>query len=150
MKKLSFLSAICAGLLMSGISSCASYQKEAAVMSMDSHLNTYLEADVDYSSTKPIQATVNTATLFGFIQLKRNGHKYFHSANRYKGLTKRQSQALYRAKEDSGADIIAEPEFEMEKHSWFFGAYTKTSTKVKGWGLKVNGIKEDKHLIANF
>ena len=43
-----------------------------------------------------------------------------------------------------------EPEFEMEKHSWFFGAYTKTSTKVKGWGLKVNGIKEDKHLIANF
>jgi len=136
---------MCAGLLVMGVSSCATYQKEAAVMSLGSHLNTYVEADIDYASAKPVQASVNTATLLGFIQLERNGKKYLHSANRYKGLTKRQSQALYRAKENSNVDIILEPEFESEKHSWFFGLYKKTSTKVKGWGVNIKGIKEDQH-----
>lgn len=114
-------------------------------MSLGNHLNTYVEADIDYASAKPVQASVNTATLFGFIQLERNGKKYLNSANRYKGLTKRQSQALYRAKENSGVDLILEPEFESEKHSWFFGAYRTTSTKVKGWGVNIKGIKEDTH-----
>ena len=123
MKKLSFLTAICAGLLLVSFTSCASYQNEAAVMSLGSNLNTYVEAEIDYASAKKVEATVNTATLLGFIQLERNGNKTLRSANRYKGLTKRQSQALYRAKENSGVDIILEPEFESERHSWFFGAY---------------------------
>lgn len=145
MKKLSFLTAICAGLLAMSFTSCASYQNEAAVMSLGSNLNTYVEADIDYASAKKVEATVNTATLLGFIQLERNGNKTLRSANRYKGLTKRQSQALYRAKDNSGVDIILEPEFESEKHSWFFGAYRTSRTKVKGWGVNVKGIKEDKH-----
>jgi tRNA(His) 5'-end guanylyltransferase len=145
MKKLSSLTAICAGLLLASFTSCASYQNEAAIMSLGSNLNTYVEADIDYSSAKKVEATVNTATVLGFIQLERNGNKTLRSANRYKGLTKRQSQALYRAKENSGVDIILEPEFETEKHSWFFGAYSTSKTKVKGWGVNVKGIKEDKH-----
>lgn len=114
-------------------------------MSLGSNLNTYVEAEIDYASAKKVEATVNTATLLGFIQLERNGNKTLRSANRYKGLTKRQSQALYRAKENSGVDIILEPEFESERHSWFFGAYRTSKTKVKGWGVNVKGIKEDKH-----
>lgn len=145
MKKLSFLSAICAGLLTLSVSSCASYQNEAAIMSLGNNLNTYVEADIDYASAKKVEATVNTATLLGFIQLERNGNKTLRSANRYKGLTKRQSQALYRAKQNSGVDIILEPEFESEKHSWLFGVYRTSKTKVKGWGVNVRGIKEDKH-----
>ena len=70
MKKLSFLSAICAGLLILSVSSCASYQNEAAIMSLGNNLNTYVEADIDYASAKKVEATVNTATLFGFIQLE--------------------------------------------------------------------------------
>ncbi len=114
-------------------------------MSLGSSLNTYVEADIDYSSAKKVEATVNTRTLLGIIQLERNGNKTLRSANRYKGLTKRQSQALYRAKENSGFDIILEPEFESEKHCWFFGAYRTSKTKVKGWGVNVKGIKEDTH-----
>lgn len=115
----------------------------------NNNINTYVEADLDYANAKKVQASVNTATLFGFIQLERNGNKTLKSANRYKGLTKREAQALYRAKENSGVDIILEPEFETEKHRWFFGAYRTSSTKVKGWGVNIKGIQKDQHGIPN-
>ena len=151
MKKLSFMPTVCAGLLLAScLTSCATYQKEAALMSIGSNkINTYVEADLDYAGAKKVQGSVNTATLFGFIQLKRNGNKLLKSINRYKGLTKPESQALYRAKESTNVDVILEPEFEKETHSWFFGAYRTTSTKVEGWGVNIKGIKEDQHGIPN-
>lgn len=151
-KKMSnkIMSAMCAGVLLASLTSCASYQKEAAIMSLgNNHINTYVEADLDYANARKVEGTVNTKTLFGFIQLERNGNKLLKSANRYKGLSKRESQALYRAKESSSVDVILEPEFESEKHKWFFGAYTTTSTKVKGWGVNIKGIKRDQHGIPN-
>ena len=63
------------------------------------------------------------------------------------GMSYTQDESYYilDAKENSGVDIILEPEFESERHSWFFGAYRTSKTKVKGWGVNVKGIKEDKH-----
>ena len=112
-------------------------------------INTYVEADLDYANAKKVEAAVNTATLFGFIQLESNANKTLKSVNRYKGLTKREAQALYRAKENADVDIILEPEFETEKHSWFFGAYRTSSTKVKGWGVNMKGIQKDQHGLPN-
>lgn len=144
------LSALCAGMLLASFTSCATYQKEAAIMSLgNNNINTYVEADLDYANAKKVEGAVNTRTLFGFIQLERNGNKLLKSANRYKGLSKHESQALYRAKVNSEVDIILEPEFESEKHSWFFGAYKTKSTKVKGWGVNIKGIKRDQHGIPN-
>ena len=145
------MSTICAGVLTAScFTSCAVYQKEAAIMSLgNNNINTYVEADLDYANAKKVEGTVNTATLFGFIALERNGNKLLKSANRYKGLSKRESQALYRAKESSQVDVILEPEFESEKHSWFFGAYKTSVTKVKGWGVNIKGIKEDKRGVPN-
>lgn len=143
MKK-SFIKAICAGLLVLGFTSCASYQKEAALMQINNNnINTYVAADLDYANAKRVQATVNTRTLFGFIQLERNGNKTLKSVNRYKFLSKPEAQALYRAKENADVDIILEPEFEKETHRWFFGLYKTRTTKVKGWGVNMKGIKED-------
>ncbi len=150
MNKLHSLTAICAGVLVMGLASCASYEKQAAVMGIGgTNINTYVEADLDYANAKKVQASVNTATLLGFIQLERNGNKTLKSANRYRGLNKREAQALYRAKENADVDIILEPEFETEKHSWFFGAYKTSSTKVKGWGVNIKGIKQDSHATPN-
>ena len=115
----------------------------------NNNINTYVEADLDYENARKVEATVNTATLFGFIQLERNGNKILKSANRYKGLTKREAQALYRAKEKSNVDIILEPEFETEKHSWCLGIFKTSLTKVKGWGVNIKGIKQDKHGMPN-
>lgn len=131
-------------------SSCASYQNDAAIMSLGSNnINTYVTADLDYAGAQKVSATVNTRTLLGFIQLERNGNKQLKSSNRYKGLTKPQRQALYRAKENAKVDIILDPEFEIEKHSWFFGAYKTRSVRVKGWGVNVKGIKDDSRGVPN-
>lgn len=124
--------------------SCASYQKTAPVMGVgDNVIATYVAADLDYANAKKVEGTVETKTLFGFIQLNKNGNKTLKSSNRYRGLGKREAQALYRAKESSNVDIILEPEFDKEKHSYFFGLYKTSVTKVTGWGVNIKGIKED-------
>ena len=149
MKK-SIMSMMGTAVVALSLSSCASYQKEAIVMGIGGNkINTYVSADLDYAGAKKVSATVNTRTALGFIQLERNGNKLFSSSNYYKGLSKVERQALYRAKENANVDIILDPEFETEKHSWFFGAYKTKTTKVTGWGINIKGIKEDKNGIPN-
>lgn len=143
MKKKMILGAFVASLL---VTSCASYEKAAPVLGITGNsINTYVEADLDYDHAKKVEGVVETQTLFG-IALTRNGHKLLKSSNRYKGLDKREAQALYRAKESADVDIILEPEFEKEKHSYFFGAYKTSTTKVKGWGVNIKGIKRDTYM----
>ncbi len=132
------------------LASCASYQKTAPIMGVQSNnINTYVAADLDYANAKKVGATLNTQTVLWVIPLVKNGNKTFKSSNRYNNLSKSESQALYLAKQNSGADIILEPEFETEKHSWFFGIFKKSSVKVTGWGINVKGIKEDSNRLPN-
>ena len=83
---------------------------------------------------------IETQTLFGFIPLQHNGHKYLKSSNRYGALNKSESQVLYKLKQNSGADIILDPEFTSERHSWFLGLYKTTKITVDGWAVKVNKL----------
>lgn len=130
--------------------SCAHYTVDAPVMGISGNsINTYVAADLDYKGAKQISADVETKTLFGFINLNRNGDKQLTNTNRYKGLSKPERQALYRAKTNNNVDIVLEPEFTVEKHSWFFGAYKTRKVNVKGWGVNMKGIKEDTHANPN-
>ncbi len=130
------------GTLLLG--SCASYQNSAPLMGIHSNsINTYVAADLDYANAKRVEGTVEKKTLFWFIPLVKNGNKTLQSSNRYTNFNKTERQALYRAKSSSDVDIILEPEFETEKHSWFFGIFKKSTVKVKGWGINLKGIKED-------
>ena len=147
MKKINSFIALC---MVVFLSSCASYQKTAPIMGVGgNNINTYVSAELDYENATKIEGIVETKTLFGFINLIRNGNKTLKSTNRYKGLNKRESQALYKAKTNSNVDIILEPEFESENHSWFFGLYRTSTTKVKGWGINIKSIKEDKNVNGN-
>ena len=138
------------GLSVMFLASCASYQKTAPIMGVQgNNINTYVAADLDYANAKKVEATVERKTALWFIPLVKNGKKTFKSSNRYNSLSKDESQALYLAKKNGGVDIILEPEFEKEHHSWFFGIYKTVSTKVKGWGINVNGIKEDTNRVPN-
>ena len=143
-------SLLVAGVAVLAFSSCAHYTVDSPVMGIASNsINTYVTADLDYKNAKQISADVETKTLFGFISLSRNGDKQLTNTNRYKGLSKPERQALYRAKTNNNVDIILEPEFTVEKHSWFFGAYKTRKVNVKGWGVNMKGIKEDPHGITN-
>ena len=141
MKTNVFFCVLVSGLLLT---SCASYRITAPVVGFGGNkVNAYAEADIDYSSAKKVSATVETSYIFGIPAIK-NGNKTLKSST-YFGLSKRESQALYRAKVNSDVDLILDPEFETEKHKYFFGLISRGKTTVTGWGVKVKGIKEDKH-----
>lgn len=130
--------------------SCASYTQDAPIMGIAGNtINTYVAADLDYKGAKKISADVEKKILFGFIHLSRNGNKQLTNPNRYRGLNKLQRQALYRAKTNSNVDIVLDPEFTTEKHSWFFGLYKTRKCSVKGWGVNMKGIKEDTNANTN-
>ncbi len=136
-----FIMGCCAAFL----SSCASYNKTAPLIGYDNNsISTNVVADLDLDNAKKVSGTIETETLFGIIPLKKNGNKLLKSSNRYKSLSKKESQALYKAKENANVDIILDPEYTSEKHSWFFGAYKTSKTTVTGWGVNVNRLKQSK------
>lgn len=140
----SITSIVAAGLFILGLSSCARYSIEAPVMGIANNaINTYVAADIDYKSAKKVSGEVERKILFGVFNLTRNGNKQLSNLNRYRTLNKAQRQALYRAKTNNDIDIIMEPEFSTEKHSWFFGLYKTRKVSVTGWGVNMKGIKED-------
>ena len=139
-----FKNLVVAGLFSLGFASCAHYTVDAPLMGITNNsINTYVAADIDYKGAKKVSAEVENQILLGVFRLSRNGDKQLTNPNRYKGLTKTQRQALYRAKVNNNVDIIMEPEFSTEKHSWFFGAYKTRKVSVTGWGVNMRGIKED-------
>lgn len=133
-----------AALTVSLFCSCASYRTSAPLQSISSNeISTYAEADIDYSTAKKVTATIETSSIFGIPTIS-NGNKTLKSSNHYRGLSKRESQALYRAKKEYGVDMILDPEFESEKHSYFLGLVKRGKTTVNGWGVKVKGIKDSR------
>lgn len=147
MKKNVLLSIALSALVLT---SCATYEKTGPIMGVQSNnVNTYVAADFDYANAKRIEGSVQRKTLFGFIPLVKNGKRYYTASNRYRGLSKVEQQALYRAKEDGNVDVVMEPNFETESHSYLFGLFTVTKTKVSAWGMNYKGLKEDPHGNVN-
>lgn len=139
-----FKSLMVACVVTLSLASCASYEKTGPIMGVQSNsVNTYVAADFDYANAKRIEGTVKQKTLFGILNLVKNGKRYYTASNRYRNLSKTEQQALYRAKETGGVDVIMEPNFEKETHRYFFGLYKKSQVKVSAWGLNYKGLKED-------
>ena len=146
MKKSALFIVCCIALFLT---SCASYQKEAPVVAIGgNNINTHIAAEFDYKNARPIEASVKS-TLFLGLDLNFNKNNTCVSGNRYKGLSKSESQALYKAIENSDIDIVVEPRFETETHSWFFGIIKTKKVTVKGWGLNITGFKEDNQINDN-
>ena len=123
--------------------SCASWKQTGPVMTIKgNNINTYVAADLDYENAKRVEATMSFRSFCG-ISTKKNGNKTFHSSTRYKWLTKQEAKVLYKAKQEAGVDIILDPEFSVERHSYFFGLSVRKKITVKGWGVNIKGIKED-------
>lgn len=135
---------VAASLCTMGFASCAHYTADAPLMGIaNNSINTYVKADLDYSGAKKVSANVKSKNLLGILTLTQNGDKLLTNPNRYKSLTMLQRKALYRAKVNNNVDIIMEPEFTTERHSYFFGLYRTTNVMMSGWGVNMKGIKED-------
>jgi len=126
------------------LSSCGLYKQTAPVASFgNNEISTNIKANLDMNSLKKVNATFETETLFGCIQLKQNGNKCLTASNHYRGLSKEESQVLYKAKKSNDIDFILDPEYVSEKHSWLLGLYKTKKIIVSGWGVKIKSFDQE-------
>lgn len=142
MKKIFSLFIVMLGIL--SLSSCATYTKNAPVYGIGgNNINTYVKANLDLANAQKVEASVEQKYVLWFIPLIFNGNKTLVSSNRYGHLSKVEGLALYRAQQNGNCDIILEPQFTTESHSFFFGIWRTYNTKVTGWGCNIKGLEED-------
>lgn len=136
-----------------GMASCSSVKQTAPVMAIGgNNITTHVKADIDYKGTKKIQGEATSTRVLWIFRHTPNGNKSIKANNRYKGLNKTESVALYRAKQAADVDIVLEPEFETYTKSFFFGIYKKDKVRVKGWGANIKGFSEGNYQnhVENF
>ena len=119
--------------------SCASYNQTAPVVSYQGTLTNLVKPILDLSSGRNISGTEATTSIFCFII---GGSKKTLSSDNYRGLTPYESRAMYKALSASGYDMILNPQFYTESHSYFFGVYRTKEVKVTGFGVKIKGYEE--------
>ncbi|SEN31811.1 hypothetical protein SAMN04487902_11192 [Prevotella sp. ne3005] len=130
------------GFALLTLSSCAFYTQTAPVAGLDPNgIKVNVVADLDMENAKTVTATVKTKKVLWFINLVYNERKYIHSP-RYRGFSESEGLALYRAKNEADVDVILDPEFESEKHSWFFGIYKTRTTTLRGLGVNIKGYQK--------
>lgn len=123
--------------------SCTSVKQTAPVMAIGSNnIVTSVKADLDYANVKKIQGSATTHRVLWIFKHTVNGSKQLKSNNKYKGLNRTESTALYRAKAAADVDVILEPQFETETKSYFFGIYKRTKVKATGWGTNIKSFKD--------
>lgn len=134
----------CASAILMLATSCAGTYNTAAVAGIQNPVvNTHVKAKVDYSNATKVKGYGEEKSLFGFIKWGKNHSNSFKATTRYKGLSGSEKRAMYDAVEQSGSEIILEPQFKNKSKSYFFGLYRYTKTDMSGWGVNITGFEED-------
>lgn len=138
-----FFKLFAAALVLVAATSCTSTKQTAPVMAIGgNNIVTNVKADLDYKGAKKINGTATTHRVLWIFSNTSNGNKQLKSNNKYKGLNKTESVALYRAKTAADVDIVLEPEFETTTSTYFLGIYKKTNVKMTGWGVNIKGFSD--------
>ena len=126
------------------MASCGtSHTATAPVMAIGSNnIITNVKADLDYNNIKKIEGEATINRILWIFNYTPKGAAQLQANNKYKGLNKTQSTALYRAKTNAGVDVVLEPEFVTETKSYFLGIFKKTKVKIVGWGANISGFKD--------
>lgn len=140
MKKLTFVSAFALAAMFTG---CASYHQTGDVVNSDIVIKSHVNMVLDLENAKPVSATVKRNTAFGISSTNyRTTLDDGTSAVFGSGMSKLKKRALAKAKIEGNVDVILEPEYTTESHSYFFGLFKKKICTVKGYGVNVKGFKE--------
>ena len=130
-----FLFSLICVISVLAFSSCASYRTSAPIVGYDSYgIRADVQAELDPASLKDVSVTMKKNYIFWIIPMNFSKDKTLLSANHYPIASNPfsligdlQGKALYKAKINNSADLILNPEFEIERHSWFLGFLRKNS-----------------------
>lgn len=135
-------------LMMAGLvvlaTGCKSIRQTGAVMEYgDEPVRTYVKANLDVDNVTPVEGKVNFAWVFG-IRTKGGGGTFTGHKLQSNKYSKAESRVLYDVMSKSGADVILNPKFYEEKHSWCFGLYRTKIIKVKGYAAKIKNFENER------
>ena len=130
--------------LLGVMTSCGTSKTATApIMAIGSNnIITNVKADLDYNNIKKIEGEATVNRILWIFSHTPKGAAQLQSNNKYKGLNKTQTTALYRAKTAANVDVVLEPEFTTETKSYFFGIFKKTKVKMTGWGANIKGFQD--------
>ncbi len=130
------------------LSSCAVYRDTTPIVGYNSYgIKADVTAELDPTSIKDVTITMKRNYILWFIPLQRNKNKILLSSNHYpigrpySSIGELQGMALYKAKVNNNADLILDPQFEIEHHSYFFGFYRKNEVRLNAKTVNVKEIK---------
>ncbi len=138
MKKLAVVSAFAVAVMLT---SCASYTQTGSVVESDIDVESNVEMVLDLQNAKKVSATVKRNTVFGFSTTDYKTVLDDGTSALFGGKAKIKKQALAKAKIESNVDVILEPEYTTESHSYFFGLIKNKICTVKGYGVNIKGFK---------
>ena len=130
-------------------SSCGSISKTAYVAPFartEVHTDV-LKADLDINKNK-IEAKASSTYLFGFLRIA--GDNKFTEAkdaglsNSIFGgrIDKVKAAAMYKALEQSNADMLITPRYDTETKGYFFGLVKTYKVKVSGYNAKIKDLHQ--------
>lgn len=146
MKKVFYLFSLLAVVLLS---SCGSISKTGYVATFartEVHTDV-LKADLDISEEK-VEAKASSSYIFGFWRVA--GDNKFTEAkdaglsNSIFGgrIDKVKSAAMYKALEQSDADMLITPRYDTETKSFLFGLFQIYRVKVSGYNAKIKDLHQ--------
>lgn len=146
MKKLKLFAA--AGLTLLLMSSCSSTSKSGIIAPMDARMVPSKEIKADLDLDGETQVTGNS-TMWYFLGFRvTGGNKYFENLYEKRSLlggrtSKAQSCAMYDALEKGDYDMIVNPQYINETHSFLFGLIKRYDVLVKGYGAKIKKVYQE-------
>lgn len=160
MKKLSFMMIAFCLMLSIGVSSCSSHRMtgHGAPMAYTDVKPDQIKADLDFNDSKKVTGEATATYLLGFIRLSGD-RKYADVKHitvstggileRIGKFTKRnedktKSAAIYNALQGSDADIVINPQYEVEKVSTLLGLIKTYKVKVKTYTGKIEKLYQEK------
>ena len=132
-----------AGLMILAMG-CKSVRQTGAVFEYGNEpVRTYVKANLDLENATPVEGKVDFAYFLG-IRTKGGGGTFTGKQLNSHKYSTAESRVLYNVMSQSGADVILNPKFYEEKHSWCFGLYRTKTIKVKGYATKIKNFENDK------
>lgn len=113
----------------------------------NNRVNVNVEANLYLQHMKKISAEVEQKKILWFIPMIFNRDKILYSSNESQGYSEYERMAMYKAKCESGVDVVVLPEFVTRKHSWFFGIYKTYKVQMNGWGTNIKNFEKAKEDI---
>lgn len=133
------------------MASCSSYTKTGVVSPLvGTTVNAEsLKADIDFNQQK-ITGESKLTYLFGFIKLSGGNKLYEDGTTKSVKLpfvgskmSRAKKAAMYDALDGTDYDLVANPQYKNEVHSYLFGLIKNYKSTVNGYGGKIKKIYQE-------